>query len=116
MSDFTMTITTHPNRDHADGPDTVAKMVDNQGQDWAEWAEKGLVAAVTPMSYTNSLLMLKKRTTTHLAHLKGNCEDWEGIGKNSSRSSLSTLAFIEQIEAVRSQGAEGVMIFPYSFD
>ena len=58
--------------------------------------------------------MLKKRTTTHLAHLKGNCEDWEGIGKNSSRSSLSTGAFIEQIEAVRSQGAEGVMIFPYS--
>jgi uncharacterized lipoprotein YddW (UPF0748 family) len=94
----------------ADYPECIV----NQGQDWAEWAEKGLVAAVTPMSYTNSLLMLKKRTTTHLAHLKGNCEDWEGIGKNSSRSSLSTGAFIEQIEAVRRQGAEGVMIFPYS--
>ncbi|RKY69557.1 MAG: hypothetical protein DRP97_05215 [Candidatus Latescibacterota bacterium] len=86
----------------------------NQGQDWAEWTEKGLLDSVVPMTYTNSLLMLKKRTKTHLAHVKGNCALWEGLGQNSSRSNLSTEALIEQIEAVRDEGAQGVMIFPYS--
>ena len=86
----------------------------NQGQDWADWAEKGLLDSVVPMTYTNSLLMLKRRTKTHLAHVKGTCALWEGLGQSSSRSNLSTEALIEQIDAVREEGAEGVMIFPYS--
>ena len=86
----------------------------NQRQDWADWTEKGLLDSVVPMNYTNSLLMLKRRTKTHLAHVKGNCALWEGLGQNSSRSNLSTEALVEQIEAVWEEGAEGVMIFPYS--
>ncbi|RKY62719.1 MAG: hypothetical protein DRQ02_13475 [Candidatus Latescibacterota bacterium] len=86
----------------------------NQGQDWVYWAERGLLDSVVPMNYTNSLLMLKRRTKAHLAYVKGKCALWEGLGKDSSRSQLSTEALIEQIKAVREEGAEGVMIFPYS--
>ena len=32
MAAFTPSITTHPNRDHADGPDTVAEMVNRPAQ------------------------------------------------------------------------------------
>jgi len=86
----------------------------NQGQDWVYWAERGLLDSVVPMNYTNSLLMLKRRTKAHLAYVKGKCALWEGLGKDSSRSQLSTEALIKQIKAVREEGAEGVMIFPYS--
>ncbi len=85
-----------------------------EGQDWADWAERKLIDYAFPMTYTNSTLMVKRRTRNHLAQVRGACSVWEGLGKKSSRSSLSTKALIEQAKASREEGAEGIVLFSYT--
>lgn len=84
------------------------------GQDWGDWGERGLVDYMMPMTYTNSTLMVKRRTRNHIAQVKGGCHVWEGLGKRSSRSTLSTQALVEQIRIVQEEKAEGIVIFSYS--
>lgn len=85
-----------------------------EGQDWGDWGERGLVDYVFPMTYTNSTLMVKRRTRNHVAQIKGGCPIWEGLGKKSSRSTLSTEALIEQARAAMEEEAQGIVIFAYS--
>jgi len=85
-----------------------------EGQDWADWAERKLINYAFPMTYTNSTLMVKRRTINHLAQVRGTCSVWEGLGKESSRSSLSTKALIDQAKASREEGAEGIVLFSYT--
>ena len=84
-----------------------------QGQDWGDWGERGLIDYAFPMTYTNSTLMVKRRTRNHIAQVKGGCHVWEGLGKRSSRSTLSTEALIEQARTALEEGAEGIVIFSY---
>ena len=84
------------------------------GQDWADWAERKLIDYTFPMTYTNSALMVKRRTRNHLAQVRGTCSVWEGLGKESSRSSLSTKALIEQAKISREEGAEGIVLFSHT--
>lgn len=86
----------------------------NQGQDWADWGERGLIDYLFPMTYTNSVLMVKRRTRNHVAQIRGGCHLWEGLGKRSSRSTLSTEALVEQTKAAIGEGAGGIVIFAYS--
>lgn len=85
-----------------------------EGQDWGDWGERGLVDYVFPMTYTNSTLMFKRRTRNHVAQVRGGCPVWEGLGKRSSRSTLSTEALVEQARAALEENAEGVVIFSHS--
>jgi len=85
-----------------------------EGQDWGDWGERGLVDFMMPMTYTNSPLMVKRRTRNHVAQVKGGCHVWEGLGKRSSRSVMSTEALVAQIKASIEEGAEGIVIFAYS--
>lgn len=85
-----------------------------QGQDWGDWGERGLVDFMMPMTYTNSTLMVRKRTRNHVAQVKGGCAVWEGLGKGSSRSTLSTEALVEQTRAALEEGAEGMVVFSHS--
>lgn len=84
------------------------------GQDWIDWVERKLIDYAFPMTYTNSLLMLKRRTKSHLAQVKDACSLWEGLGKESSRSSLDTKALIKQAKICREEGAEGIVLFSYA--
>jgi uncharacterized lipoprotein YddW (UPF0748 family) len=85
-----------------------------EGQDWGDWGEKGLVDYMFPMTYTNSTLMVSRRTRNHIAQVKEGCHMWEGLGKRSSRSTLSTEALVEQARAAGEEEAEGIVIFSYS--
>ena len=85
----------------------------SNGQDWAKWAEKKLVDFLFPMNYDNSTRNVKLRTRQHVAVVKDNCPVWEGLGKASSASQLSTETMIEQIRTARKEGAEGVVLFHY---
>ena len=85
-----------------------------EGQDWGDWGERGLVGYMMPMTYTNSTLMVQRRTRNHVGQVKGGCPVWEGLGKRSSRSILDTEALVEQTRAAMEEGAEGIVIFAYS--
>ncbi len=90
-------------------PDSVR----TQAQDWLSWAEQGLVDYLFPMNYTNSLRVAVTRTTSHLALVGGRVPVWEGLGKSSSGSQLTTQALSDQIRGVVEAGADGVVLFHY---
>jgi len=83
----------------------------DQGQDWVEWAEKGLVDFMFPMTYTNSLRSAVTRTAAHVAWVAGKVPLWEGLGKSSSISRLSSEALGLQMAGVLEAGADGVVLF-----
>lgn len=86
------------------------------GQDWANWTEKGekgLVDFIFPMNYDNSTRNVGLRTRQHLALISNRCPVWEGLGKASSNSQLTTEVMVEQIRVVEQEGAAGVVLFHY---
>jgi len=84
-----------------------------QAQDWVQWAEEGLVDFLFPMTYTNSLRVAVTRTLCHVALVRGRVPVWEGLGKASSASQLTTEALAEQVSGVLDAGAQGVVLFHY---
>jgi hypothetical protein len=48
-----------------------------------------------------------------VAVVNGHCPVWEGLGKASSASRLTTEVMMEQIRAARQEGAVGVVLFHY---
>ena len=85
-----------------------------EGQDWGDWGQRGLIDYAFPMTYTNSTLMVRRRTRNHIAQVKGGCRLWEGLGKGSSRSTLSTEALVEQARVAKEERAEGIVVFYYT--
>lgn len=85
-----------------------------EGQDWVDWAERKLIDYVFPMTYTNSTIMVKRRTRNHLAQVKNSCPVWEGLGKKSSHSELNSQTLIEQTRICEEEGAEGIVVFSYA--
>jgi uncharacterized lipoprotein YddW (UPF0748 family) len=85
----------------------------SNGQDWAKWAEKDLVDLMIPMNYDNSVRNVRLRTRQHVAAVKDRCPVWEGLGKASSASQLTTEVLVEQIAAAEQEGATGVVLFHY---
>jgi uncharacterized lipoprotein YddW (UPF0748 family) len=84
-----------------------------QAQDWVKWAQQGLVDYLMPMNYTNNLTEFAELTKSHIELVGGQVPIWEGIGKKSSISELSTKALAQQAQAARKAGAQGVVIFNY---
>lgn len=85
----------------------------SNGQDWAEWAEKDLVDLMIPMNYDNSTRNVRLRTRQHIAAVAGHCPVWEGLGKSSSASKLTTEKMVDQVSAAKEEGAEGIVLFNY---
>jgi uncharacterized lipoprotein YddW (UPF0748 family) len=84
-----------------------------QGQDWVEWGREGLVDYLFPMNYTNSLDCVRARANCHSALVGDAAPFWEGLGKRSSASRLSTDDLEAQIRASFDAGASGIVIFQY---
>lgn len=84
------------------------------GQDWELWAKEGLVDYIFPMTYTSSTALARKQTRNHVGVLAGACPLWEGLGKGSSMSTLTTEMLMDQVGAVMEEGAQGIVIFHYA--
>lgn len=65
------------------------------------------------MNYDNSTRNVKLRTRQHVALISNRCPVWEGLGKASSNSQLTTEVMVDQICAAKEEGAEGVVLFHY---
>ena len=85
-----------------------------QPQDWVSWGREGLVDYLFPMNYTNSVAAARHAAMLHVAAVQGGCPIWEGLGKRSSLSCLSTQQLVEQARGIREAGAQGIVIFSYA--
>jgi uncharacterized lipoprotein YddW (UPF0748 family) len=85
----------------------------SNGQDWVAWAERKLVDFLFPMTYTNSTRDARMRTRCHRALVGDRIPIWEGLGKRSSASELSTAVMMEQIEACLAERSQGIVLFSY---
>jgi len=85
----------------------------SNGQDWVDWAERGIVDFLFPMNYTNSMRDARMRTRCHRALVGDQFPLWEGLGKRSSASELSTQSMVEQIKACLEEGSQGIVLFSY---
>lgn len=65
------------------------------------------------MNYDNSTRNVQLRTRQHMALVSNCCPVWEGLGKASSNSQLTTEVMVEQIRTAEQEGAEGVVLFHY---
>jgi uncharacterized lipoprotein YddW (UPF0748 family) len=84
------------------------------GQNWADWAERGLLDLLLPMNYTSSTEVARSRTVQHLGYVGGRMPVWEGLGKNSHASYLPTRNLLAQAEAALSAGADGICLFSHA--
>jgi uncharacterized lipoprotein YddW (UPF0748 family) len=86
---------------------------ERQGQDWVKWAQDNLVDYLFPMNYTNSLRTAVARALCHMALVRDSVPVWEGLGKSSSASQLSTDDLSNQVRATLQAGASGIVLFQY---
>jgi len=85
----------------------------SNAQDWARWVETGLLDFLFPMDYDNFTRRVALKICQNLALVGGKCAVWDGLGKKSGNSELTTEALIEQIRTVKGAGAQGAVIFNY---
>jgi len=88
--------------------------VDGVGQDWALWLKEGYADFVCPMNYTNSTEQFTAyvRSQVSLPAVKGKI--FPGIGVTATESSLNPVQVIDQIAALRKEGAAGFALFDLS--
>jgi uncharacterized lipoprotein YddW (UPF0748 family) len=82
-----------------------------QGQDWVQWAERGIIDYLFPMNYTTSLRYAVTRTVSHLALVGGRVPVWEGLARAAAPSQPDILP--ELVRGVREAGAQGAVLFHY---
>lgn len=83
-----------------------------EGQDWAEWAQDGLLDFVCPMSYNPCLDRFQRFVEQHRRILEGApVELFSGIGRHSSLGTLAPLDMMAQFEHLREQDVGAACIF-----
>ncbi len=89
-------------------PDNARVLI---GQDWAKWAELGLVDMLCPMLYTNHETFFEKYVKRAVAAGKGRCQVCAGIGIASSHNQNTLEGMIRQMKIAKDCGADGVIYF-----
>lgn len=81
------------------------------GQDWGSWLRDNLVDFVCPMNYTEDLARFETlvEMQTRLPSAAGRIIP--GIGVTAAESNLNAFQVIEQIRALRKEGAAGYLLF-----
>jgi uncharacterized lipoprotein YddW (UPF0748 family) len=92
-------------------PDNAKVLI---GQDWARWAEEGLVEMLCPMFYTNNQGFFEKYTKRAAEIAKGHCQMCTGIGIGTSHNQNTPDGMIKQLKTSEAQGANGVIFFSSS--
>ena len=81
------------------------------GQDWARWAEEGLVEMICPMIYTNDAALFDDYTRRAVAAAKGRTRVCIGIGIGTSHNRNTPEGMLDQMRISRERGADGVIYF-----
>jgi uncharacterized lipoprotein YddW (UPF0748 family) len=84
---------------------------DSIGQDWGEWLRLGLVDFVCPMSYTADTAKFIGWYRKQIAHPGVRGKLFPGIGVTTSECRLNAVETIDQINALRREGATGFTLF-----
>lgn len=84
---------------------------DSIGQDWGEWARLGLVDFVCPMNYTEDRAKFITWYRKQSAHPGVRERLYAGIGVTATESRLTAVGTLDQIAALRGEGATGFMLF-----
>jgi uncharacterized lipoprotein YddW (UPF0748 family) len=84
------------------------------GQDWAAWAEEGLVDMLCPMLYTNHEAFFRKFVKRAVAQARGRCQVCAGIGIGTSHNQNTPEGMLRQMAISRELGADGVVFFSSS--
>ena len=84
---------------------------DSIAQDWADWTKRGWVDFVCPMNYTADTATFIKwyRQQTAQPGVRGKL--FAGIGVTSTECRLNAVETMEQINALRREGATGFTLF-----
>ena len=81
------------------------------GQDWAAWAERGLVDMLCPMLYTNHEPFFRDFVKRAVDHARGRCLVCAGIGIGTSHNQNTPEGMLRQMDISRELGADGVIYF-----
>jgi len=81
-------------------------------QDWRQWLRMGILDVACPMAYTTDTAVFKKQIeiAVSTAHASGR-RVWAGIGAYR----IPVESTIEKIQAARTNGADGIVLFSYDF-
>jgi uncharacterized lipoprotein YddW (UPF0748 family) len=83
-------------------------------QDWPLWISRGFLDFVCPMTYEYDSKVAQYLAKNHRGAAGSGATIYEGLGKRSSQSILSPAEVLEQAEAFKEEGANGITIFSYS--
>jgi uncharacterized lipoprotein YddW (UPF0748 family) len=86
----------------------IREAVQHRLQDWSAWLDSGLVDAICPMAYATDLARFTQQISA-TRDAAGGHPVWAGIGAYR----LSPQETIDNIQAARRLGAEGIILFSY---
>ncbi len=81
------------------------------GQDWKEWAAKGLIDFVCPMLYVNDLDLFRDYLSDAIAAAQNKCAVWPGVGISTSHNKITKHILVQEIGIAREAGTGGVVFF-----
>jgi uncharacterized lipoprotein YddW (UPF0748 family) len=85
---------------------------DRRFQDWRRWLSMGILDVACPMAYSTDTATFKKQVeiASQSAHAAGR-RVWAGIGSYR----ITAESTVEKINAARTVGSDGVILFSYDF-
>ena len=81
------------------------------GQDWARWAEDGLVDVLCPMLYTSDAGLFRVYIKEAVRVAKGRARVYAGIACASSHNKNTPDGVVQEVAIAREEGADGVAFF-----
>jgi uncharacterized lipoprotein YddW (UPF0748 family) len=81
------------------------------GQDWAAWLKGGLMDFVCPMNYTANLTQFADYVRNQVSLPGAAGKVYPGIGVTATESRLDPVQVVDQIAALRKEGAPGFALF-----
>ena len=81
------------------------------GQDWARWAEDGLVDVLCPMLYTSDVRLFRAYVREAVRVGKGHARIYAGIACVSSHNKNTPDGVVQEVAIAREEGADGVAFF-----
>lgn len=84
---------------------------DSIAQDWGEWVRTGLLDFACPMNYSEDTAKISEWYRKQAAYPGVRGHLYPGVGVTSTESRLSAADTIEQVSALRREGAGGFVLF-----
>ena len=86
-----------------------AQALNHKFQDWPRWLEKGVLAALCPMTYTPDNRLFQQQLATARSRATRGQPVWAGIGAYR----LDPAGLLEKVVLARHAGASGVLLFSH---